>query len=456
MSAFLLSVLSRHDDALTHLRRFQLSHRVHPNVWTMAGGAGAAQPPPSSSHDDNDPIVCGGGDCAQRSRLSPPPPTFSADFLPRIYCGWRSDDDGVDGGGVLPPELHRRLCALFKPGAPYWKESDYDNRGYYSYFLGLNDDVVDDAPTSVGSKKRIPTNVIEDVIFKHLLPLAERSLRENKVGIPSSSPPRIVGAEWWVHTRPVGANLGHQVHFDTDESLLNRERKVTHPIVSSVLYLTGAGRDREVGGNAAPPAVSAGSTVVFDQTPESTDVASRAWVSHPRDNAFMVFPGNLLHGVLPCTAAESLEVSDTAAAADRGKVGCGGNDKEEDVHRLTFMVGFWTRDVREGMGERELYTPCGPMPPPVSEHSWLMQARQGYCENKTKQKSNDDKNGTKAEQEGRTLMFDVLPSTSPAWDDFSSNGNSTLTIPKGLDHRFFVLNAPHCFSESLYEKGDLF
>ena len=99
------------------------------------------------------------------------------------------DDDGVDGGGVLPPELHRRLCALFKPGAPYWKESDYENRGYYSYFLGLNDDVVDDAPTSVGSKKRIPTNVIEDVIFKHLLPLAERSLRENKVGIPSSSPP---------------------------------------------------------------------------------------------------------------------------------------------------------------------------------------------------------------------------------------------------------------------------
>ena len=35
----------------------------------------------------------------------------------------------------------------------------------------------------------------------------------------------IIGAEWWVHHRPVGANLGHQLHFDTDEALLDQKQE---------------------------------------------------------------------------------------------------------------------------------------------------------------------------------------------------------------------------------------
>jgi hypothetical protein len=143
----------------------------------------------------------------------------------------------------------------------------------------------------------------------------------------------------------------------------------------------------------------------------------------------------LLHGVLPCIGGGS----------DDGDVA--------SIHRLTLMVGFWTRDVTEAMGERELYTTCGPMPPATSEHSWVVQARRGYGEDKSKLKNKDHQSGMRADRRGESLTYDVLPSTSPAWEEFSTDGTSNLTIPKGLDHRFFVLNAPRCFSESLYEKG---
>ena len=73
----------------------------------------------------------------------------------------------------------------------------------------------------------------------------------------------IVGYEWWPHTRPVQANLGHNLHFDTDESLLAETGDITHPIVSSVLYLTGG--------------ADSGATIVFDQTPDSKDIAKHGW-----------------------------------------------------------------------------------------------------------------------------------------------------------------------------------
>ena len=252
--------------------------------------------------------------------------------------------------------------------------------------------------------------------------MAERTLQENT----SSSQERIVGAEWWAHTRPLGANLGHQLHFDTDESLLGREKKVTHPILSSVLYLTGACEDAK-----------AGATIVFDQTPESKDVASTAWVSHPKNNSYMNFAGDLLHGVLPCTGVENVNKN----------VG----DSSQPIHRLTLMVGFWTRNVTIGMGKRQLYSPCGPLPPSTSEHSWVIESQRGY--NNTKQTS---KNGGNRDE----ISFDALPSASPAWEHFDSKVKSPrsdeLAIPKGLDHRFFVNNAPHCFTESLFDKEDCF
>jgi hypothetical protein len=427
MSAFLLSTLSKHDEALVHLQKFRLSHRIHPNVWLAAES--------EATTNKQDKVV------PSPSAAS----SFSSSLLfqPRSYGKDVGDRSSMNHGhGILPPELYQRMCALFAPNSPYWKESNYDHRGYYSYFIDLSND----KSNGVHSVRDHPTNVIEDVIVNHLLPLAEQvlqdSMRIRSESSSASSPPppsRIVGAEWWTHTRPLGANLGHQIHFDTDESLLEREKRVTHPIISSVLYLTGAMRG-DCQGNGA------GSTIIFDQTPESTDVAPQAWISHPRDNSFMAFPGNLLHGVLPCTGTRwSKGLADAATDENAATI----------HHRLTFMVGFWTRNVTEGMDtDRELYTPCGNLPPP-SEHSWVKQSQQGYDSSVVQPRTE-----MQYMNEVNFKMYDILPSVSPAWEHIICSGGKNegkhnhlaLTIPQGLDHRFFVRNAPHCFAKSLYQK----
>jgi len=146
-----------------------------------------------------------------------------------------------------------------------------------------------------------------------------------------------------------------------------------------------------------------------------------------RDNAHL--PGNLLHGVLPCSGGCS-DVKQT--------------DEENEKHRLTLMVGFWTRDVTIGLNERNLYSACGPLPPPSSsEHSWVLQSQNGYP-NKTKPQGE--------ETISDLSKSDVLKCISPAWEQFKEDDSATLTIPRGLDHRYFVSNAPRCFSDDLFEK----
>ena len=408
MSAFLLSTLSRHDEALVRLKKFDLTHRIHPAVWRAAKKGG------TSSSADSGPKI-----------------PSSAPFSPRIYTKTPS------GPGVLPPDLRRRMRDLFAPAAPYWSQSDYDNRGYYSYYVDL--DSRPSGPASPRVRDR-PTNLIEDVIVSHLLPLAERTLRESSEGKKKEEEggrkrDRIVGAEWWAHTRPVGANLGHQLHFDTDEGLLGKEGRVTHPVVSSVLYLTGGS-----GGGGAGP------TVVFEQTPDSEETAAGAWISRPRDGAYMTFPGELLHGVLPCAGREGGE--NETDDADKKPA-----EEKEEEHRLTFMVGFWTRQVVDATeDERELYSPCGPLPPATDEHSWVVEARMGYdkADGGTIDSGEDD--GAAADAEHEPLEY-----ASPAWEEIECDPVfPPLAIPGGLDHRFFVKGAPGCFSASLFDKEDRF
>jgi hypothetical protein len=83
-----------------------------------------------------------------------------------------------------------------------------------------------------------PHSAVERLI-QHLAPLTGLS--------------NIVGAEWWTHTRDLTSDFGHQLHFDMEERLLEREGIIIHPAVSSVVYLSGAEG-------------TAGPTVVLDQT----------------------------------------------------------------------------------------------------------------------------------------------------------------------------------------------
>ena len=375
MAALLQSTLKKHDDALNYLAKFNFTHRIHPNVWLAA----------------TQPLL------KNKEELIKSDASLS--FQPRSFSG-----------GVLPQHLYEQLCETFSPSAAFWSESDYQNRGYFSFF----EDIID------VDKTNKPKNLIDDVVVNHLLPLA-------KLAVPSET---IVGYEWWAHTRALEANLGHQLHFDTDEALLAQEQKVTHPVVSSVLYLTG---------NKSKEETTAGSTIIFNQTPDSTTVASEVYVSQAEDEKYMIFPGNCLHGVLPCSGKGNSDSDPTT-----------GIDDDTPVQRLTLMFGFWTRRVPDKMENRHLYGPCGPLPAEDDENSWVSQICEGGIYKDSYQLENE-----LGKKHGSSKITSVtLPTVNPAWEDISyhvKKDEDDLEIPRSLDHRFFVKNASSCFRDSLFK-----
>jgi len=92
---------------------------------------------------------------------------------------------------AVPSELSQYLRQAFNPDAAYWKENDYSSREYFSWYYDLK------SPAS---------NLVELLISKTLVPLTGRQ--------------DLVAAEWWIHTRRPGNDLGHQLHFDMEEHTL--------------------------------------------------------------------------------------------------------------------------------------------------------------------------------------------------------------------------------------------
>jgi len=87
-----------------------------------------------------------------------------------------------------------------------------------------------------------------------------------------------VGAEWWF--RATTTDTGFPFHFDRDEGIRS---SIVSPDLASILYLSNAG----------------GPTVILDATPARRSAPSAAIAVHPRPGRFGMFPGSLLHGVLP-------------------------------------------------------------------------------------------------------------------------------------------------------------
>ncbi len=87
-----------------------------------------------------------------------------------------------------------------------------------------------------------------------------------------------VGAEWWV--RATTTDTGFPFHFDRDEAIRS---SIVSPDLASILYLSNAG----------------GPTVIVDATPSRRAAPNAAIAVHPRPGRFGMFPGTLLHGVLP-------------------------------------------------------------------------------------------------------------------------------------------------------------
>jgi hypothetical protein len=410
MSAILASALGQHSLASCILRRFCSPNRhvtrIHPSVWKATLLSTQLLSSPLS--------------------LAPK----QAAFVPSVFPG------------AIPKDLFDTLRRAFRPEGPYWDQSAYDRGVYYSFWT--------DWPlSSNGSGETTVSNAIEDLVLSHLLPRVQSVLSEEQMKT-------LKGYEWWVHTRPHGANLGHQLHFDTDEALLEQDGIVDIPMCATVLYLSEDLAD----------ATQHGATVLFDQNPRSKQNAEIAWICKPKARSFLVFPGDLLHGVLPCAAAPNEESDLPQPNVKRLRRGEIPRRTLVPPHRLTFMVNFWATRIPDRLKSRRLYGPSGPFPPESKDHSWVDGIRDTASYSRI--------------VEGYDKPFPVfvgeratLPCVSPAWEVIKMNdGNeeedeslesdikwmldydcdSVELPPSGINQRFFVKNAPEYFHSTLFEK----
>jgi len=206
---------------------------------------------------------------------------------------------------VFPESMLAHLQALFDVDSPFWREHNYHSKstGYFSYTHAL------DCPPS--------SNL--DQIMHYLWKLAI-------VKFPEAS--RATRVEWWAHNRPHPS--GHQLHFDSDNEGLGGVR---NPIVTSVCYLSqGMG----------------GPTLITDQNVSDSTLACTGWLVHPKKNRFVVFDGQVLHGVIPGRSFNPSHGS----------------------RRVTWMVAFWESITERGSAEEG---PCASRNFPVegqTKYTW--------------------------------------------------------------------------------------
>eukprot|EP00949_MAST-11_sp_MAST-11-sp1_P003646 g3646.t1 len=354
LSAYTLALLHHQmgdfRKGLHQLRRFDVKLRVHPAVWAASAGRGA--------------IASAGGRLLEESGSSP--------------CPCR------ELRGAVPEELLKALRVAFQPSSPFWAGTDYKNRGYFSFWYDFD---------------RRPSNLVE-LLIRSVAPLTGNA--------------DICGAEWWVHHRPEGRNLGHQLHFDTDEATLIAEKKIIHPAVSSVLYLSGS--------QASP-------TIVFDQKVDDTKPGEVAFVASGEPGNFLLFPGNLLHGVLPG--------KDRPGRSRREAMWQSG---DEAPQRLTLLIGFWTTPVGSRPGRSRL-GPCAPLPHRTRSTTWP-----NVLDIPPTLESRLSAAAAQAVAAGARPTSVPLKTVAPAWDvvqgdnDNGENewGGQPLEIPVSVDQRFFI------------------
>jgi len=277
---------------------------------------------------------------------------------------------------AISEKMQHHLREAFKPDSAFWDGTNYAAGEYFSFWFDL-------------SKK--PSNLVELLIKEELLPL-----------VPNCD--GIIGAEWWVHSRPAGRNLGHQLHFDTEENSLHLFKDIMSPRVSSVCYLSGDN--------------SGGPTVVFDQKVDDKQPCKLALVANPQDRGFLMFPGNRLHGVLPAkTARKPKRSRDSQSILD---------SPSSLPHRLTLLLGFWDKDVQK-IGLRRQIGPCATFPRTTRSCAWpacldIPQSSSAECHSQAQHlQPHEIKNPWELISDPNTFSPDEV-----------------LPIPCNVDQRFFV------------------
>jgi hypothetical protein len=150
-----------------------------------------------------------------------------------------------------------------------------------------------------------PSNLAEDAIVELL-----------KLVAPDQD---CIGTEWWLGRLGAGKKLN--LHFDRDLALSRETGKSVHPILSSVFYLNDF---------AGSP------TVILDQVLAAdgkTKIPAEPEFGNSFEavaNHYVVFPGNLRHGVIPNQEAST----QSSKAKDK--------DNPSEL-RLTLLVNYWHR-----------------------------------------------------------------------------------------------------------------
>jgi len=150
-----------------------------------------------------------------------------------------------------------------------------------------------------------PGNLVEEVISR-LCPLVRPG-------------PQCIGVEWWLGRLAYGQPLS--LHFDRDMTFQKQTGQVVHPLWSSILYL-----------NRFPSSP----TVIFDQVlgPDQKSLVPPEPKSgkavDPVPNQYVVYSGNLRHGVMAKQAA-------SAPAGRSRKPG------KSPGLRLTLLINYWDR-----------------------------------------------------------------------------------------------------------------
>ena len=484
MCALMLHQLDRGSEAARYLRRFDIRHRLAPHVWALVNhneikadvdveatdGTEAAGAPEATDAAAAAPSTAAAATKATKATKEARKARGSAAVADERASGKGASGEGACGGraadgeggvvvrweGGVAPELLRRLKAAFTQDSPFWRETDYAERGYFSFWHDA----------------AMPPRTVVDELAMALLPLTGHA-------------ERIVGFEWWVHTRAEARSIGHQMHFDTEEASLAAGRLV-HPLVSSVTYLSGGGRSDP--------------TVVFNQRVGDLG-ADHAHVSHPKADCVLMFPGDRLHCVCPSAPLAEPLAATTAAAPPaalpaaqspaagrnkRRKTGAAGGhgaaaqaassasaasagratgassglaNPSRHPQRVTLMIGFWAEDVAS-IVRREPLGACGPVPRPTRTCTWprLLTAATA-APTAAAQAAGAATSARRVAVPRVEAPWEAVPPAAPdgsggAVPAEEEDPWSGLEIPEARNHRFFLRSMAE-FREQLLPSGGL-
>ena len=185
-------------------------------------------------------------------------------------------------------EIQQLKLVFENPTASYWISHKYQVEPpspYFSYVMPLKHRQKEVGYTS--------SSFVEHIVQK-IWKLPE--LNEKFPELPKAT-----AVEMWAHNRPHAS--GHQMHFDSDDE---GRGGVRNPIVSTILYITADG---------------GGPSLVTNQRLDSTYLADKGWLAHPKPKRLVAFDGRVLHGVVP------------------GK----GMPPNKGGRRVTLMFAFWKK-----------------------------------------------------------------------------------------------------------------